>query len=1248
MGSTQELVDFSSEVLSSTNDLETELCIIQECIKSADGGSYSIRKIQISQKTLDTQVNLLRFIVKNVQKLVNLPSSLFITYNKIWFEGPYAEVYEKLVFAEEEINGDSILTDTKASGKLKSESDSQSVRQAQPTFLCISTKSNDDSYVTLEEWLMDRDNVILYQIQIVHVVKQVLSLLVILVEKGITESNFSTSDIHVFPQFGQNLLPTIKLGKLEVENLETALLSLCHGNHTNAHENGLSSTHHKLENWLQSATQTFAELIQRTVGSERKLNQDEIEQTVNNAEVLELLKEMVNSDGTNESVKVLIAKLGKIKEKYLETVLLGLTEPKKKFIGREYELSALFKLLTNKDPKNSVIILQGPSGNGKSELVNQLAQIFTRDKGICLCLNASSVDSLTSAVYNFASHPSLNVSIRDYIGNPRGIRNLFGDMIQSFSDKNLMIVIENAETPTEEVLDLIQVFKETVASEEAFSSCHNLLIVTRNPSWNNSTMGEYTTTSLPNLNSSESLDLLAKVSGCIIPSQETELEVVRTLAEKLEHIPQSLELISLFIKHYSEANEGSSTTTNIYNCVLELLQNFKDRHTEIESLNTALGVKNLVYSFVLSQLFESLNEEDKQTIRNILYILQYIDGNFGIAVDILIKLLIQFDPTQADTVENQVTCSINTLRKFGLIRVRDKTVYLSLCNQESLKEVVAQMFKPDLTLNSQNVLSALKTVLQYITSDEPHRSWKLIPHAAKIWTVLTGNNLNHAKQFDAIPELIATTAKTQSKFEEVTEFLNKAIKIFTAAYGSLHDSHVLKLKFLISEESLLKKSRMNEAFTIFKTINEQSHAEPKDSLMLKLNSLIHLGRIHITRQEYEKAISCFQQVQILAVQKISRLQLDSEPIVLKARMLHGYAYLQQNNLEEGKKIFLQVIPLLERYSGPDSAQIRGLITDAKFYLATLLRKNGDLVNALMMQTKVLEERERVFGRKHPDTWSSKQEMAMLYSSYDNHDKALLLLREVLEIQEEVLGAPSNRQSLQTMNAIAEIEAKLGNFDDALELYEAIDLIEQQVLGESDEMRISSQLKQADVLVVLGQYKEAIDIFDLLIALQSSTLEENSGKMKRCEEIVAKREKADRSMEIVGNYWFGLTPDNLNNPSDLDTLAKKHEVAMELCENQDHHGALRFLREVLEDCTHLDDTNRFHLNVKADLARVLGLVGKFNESFSVYKEIIPLLDATFGECDELTMLCKDTMGQVFLFSGNQFLKRQMSNLKWFLL
>lgn len=104
---------------------------------------------------------------------------------------------------------------------------------------------------------------------------------------------------------------------------------------------------------------------------------------------------------------------------------------------------------------------------------------------------------------------------------------------------------------------------------------------------------------------------------------------------------------------------------------------------------------------------------------------------------------------------------------------------------------------------------------------------------------------------------------------------------------------------------------------------------------------------------------------------------------------------------------------------------------------------------------------------------------------------------------------------------------------------------------------------------------------------------------------------------LGGYWLSLSEELEDNfggggggGGKMESLGKKHEAAVQLSDdNQYHWGALIFSRKILEEMEgklKMDESNKFYLNVKADLAKVLGLVGNFNESFAVYKEIIPVM------------------------------------------
>lgn len=1186
--------------------------------------TFTLRKLSISQDVLDVATSSMKAAVSVIQKLSNLsvPEEL-IQYGKPWFEGPLAEECCQLT----ELIGTKKPSSVKVKEADAKSLDPISTTTEPPTFLCVPVESYD--YVSLQSWLNDRDSKLLFESQVFHIVLKLIAGVNYIEEQGLKKfckSVISLSDVHILvqrdtsePQYAQDvLLPRVKLANVDLERV----LSL--KDPQDEPEIDITKTS------LKCIAHLFLELLQRSKaaldmhGTDKSLLYSEEMQ-----EEMQIIEEMLNCEIKNDTFQVINSKLKRLKSKYSTEVVLKIPEPQRHFIDKGEkvkQLNTMISELTN----GNIFIIQGLPGSGKSELVSQLSKVLVTRQTNIICLNASDGDSLRRTTRYCMTHPQLrSISRSDHMGNPRSLKDIFQDMLHYFTDKKLLVVLDHVNVPTEEVSDFLQTFKENCKCEASARKGHTLVLLTTQ-AWPANNAENYvemfpSTITLPDI--AQYLKIKCNVSR--------DIEVLSKIGQNI--LPATLNILAKLM----------TTSLESFNRTFETFFEKFQTLDHLKSDNDSSSLM-LAYSISLNYVLELLNEPKKILMQKILQILQHCDGDYGLHIDTLCHIIRNLSEVTRTFSEESLPDCLNSLQKFGLIEVMDGTVKLPDWIHITLRKAMQLLCSID-TKEEAELLSSSTALM---SGKEQPTSCKsiLIFHIAKMWTHITKLSPDLAKQFDHVPAIIAQLAVSNNKFEELTSFLKHASDTFAAVYSDPNHFHVLNLKYLFAVHALLPMSRVNEAFITLKLISEHSRTETREFLQLKLKSLIEVGQIHTARQEYEKAISCFQRVQVFAAQKIPILELDSEPTVLKSRMMHGYAHLQQGNSGEGKKILLQVVPLLERYSGKETSQVQMLLLRAKFYLATVLRKCGDLVTALMMQTKVLQETERIFGKKHPDVWESTREMAMLYSSYDNHEKALQLLRELLEVQEEVLGAPSNRQSLATMSSIAEIESRLGNFDDALELYEAIDLIEQQVLPENDHMRITSQVNQADVLMALGQYKEAIDIFDLICALiQSSPDNQTQSRQQELyQELLSKKEKSERSMEILGNYWLSLTPENVDDPSELAALAKKHEVATELSENQDNHGALRFLREIFEDCGHLDETNRFHLNVKADLARVLGLVGRFNESFSVYKEILPLMDATFGETDELTMLCKDTMGQVFLFSGNQFLKRQMSNLKWFLL
>lgn len=105
-------------------------------------------------------------------------------------------------------------------------------------------------------------------------------------------------------------------------------------------------------------------------------------------------------------------------------------------------------------------------------------------------------------------------------------------------------------------------------------------------------------------------------------------------------------------------------------------------------------------------------------------------------------------------------------------------------------------------------------------------------------------------------------------------------------------------------------------------------------------------------------------------------------------------------------------------------------------LANLLMQQGYMEEAvalfseaLEVQQMVLEVRKRVLGREHIYTLRSMNNLANLLEEQEEFDKATQLYRETLEIQERVLG-PEHADTLTSMYNLAKILYMQGNQEKA--------------------------------------------------------------------------------------------------------------------------------------------------------------------------------------------------------------------------
>lgn len=95
---------------------------------------------------------------------------------------------------------------------------------------------------------------------------------------------------------------------------------------------------------------------------------------------------------------------------------------------------------------------------------------------------------------------------------------------------------------------------------------------------------------------------------------------------------------------------------------------------------------------------------------------------------------------------------------------------------------------------------------------------------------------------------------------------------------------------------------------------------------------------------------------------------------------------------------------------------------------------GQNIRALELNEKTLEVRERLLGNEHPDTITSRGNLANRYGEAGDHPRAAGLLEEMLETMEQ-MPPPGHPNLVTAWNNLAIAYGNMGRHDDAISLHE---------------------------------------------------------------------------------------------------------------------------------------------------------------------------------------------------------------------
>ncbi|MFG3419987.1 FxSxx-COOH system tetratricopeptide repeat protein, partial [Micromonospora sp. NPDC048063] len=212
-------------------------------------------------------------------------------------------------------------------------------------------------------------------------------------------------------------------------------------------------------------------------------------------------------------------------------------------------------------------------------------------------------------------------------------------------------------------------------------------------------------------------------------------------------------------------------------------------------------------------------------------------------------------------------------------------------------------------------------------------------------------------------------------------------------------------------------------------------------------------------------------------------------------------------------------------------------------LAAAYRAAGRLGEAIPLYEAILAARERVLGEKHPDTLMSRNNLATAYDFAGRLGEAIPLLEATLAAREQVLGE-KHPDTLTSRNNLAAAYDSAGRLGEAIPLLEATLAAREQVLGEKHPSTLTSRNNLAAAYRVAGRLGEAIPLYEATLAAREQVLgEEHPDTLTSRNSLAVAYDVAGRLGEAIPLYEATLAArEQVLGEKHPDTLTSRNNLA----------------------------------------------------------------------------------------------------------
>ena len=303
-------------------------------------------------------------------------------------------------------------------------------------------------------------------------------------------------------------------------------------------------------------------------------------------------------------------------------------------------------------------------------------------------------------------------------------------------------------------------------------------------------------------------------------------------------------------------------------------------------------------------------------------------------------------------------------------------------------------------------------------------------------------------------------------------------------------------------------------------------------------------------------------------------------------------------------------------------------------LATAYRDAGKLDQAIALFEQNLADRERILGPHHRDTLTSRNNLATAYRDAGDLDQAIPLFEQTLTDTEQALG-PRHPDTLTSRNNLANAYRDAGNLDQAITLFEQNLTDRERILGPHHPATLTSRNNLANAYQDAGNLDQAIALFEQNLADRERILG------PRHPDTLISRGNLATAYQAAGNLDQAITLheqtladyEQVLGPRHPDTLASRGNLATAYRDAGDLDQAITLFEQNLTDQEQvLGPRHPQTLASRNNLALAYQDAGKLDQAITLHEQTLTDQEQVLGPRHPDTLTSRNNLATAYQDAG----------------